>query len=128
MNAPAEDIKDILEQSSVGLSYGVYAFKEPESPDACITVLDGPGADPVPNYTYEYPSVQVRVRGNKGDYRGAYAQMRLVVGALHGLAGETWNGTKYVQILQQGDIIPLEYDDSNRPVLVANFAIHRTTT
>jgi len=127
MNSPSEDVKDILEDG-LSLVFGTDLFRtfEPEKPDLCVTIYDTGGYDPQSNYVYEYPTITIRCRGNKFGYDEAYAILKDIQGALHDRHGETWNGTKYVGIWAVGDINPLGYDDSNRPLLSLNFRMHRT--
>lgn len=132
MNSPSEDIKDILESSQAGLTlvYGTDLFRsfEPESPNFCVTIFDTGGYPPQSNYVYEYPTIMIRCRGDVFKYDAAWAQLKEINLVLHDLHGETWNGTKYIGIWAAGDIIPLGYDENNRPLLSLNFRIHRTTT
>jgi len=140
MNPASEDIKDILIDSSVGVADGfavssgwsVYISTIPDdanTPDTCIGIFDTGGADP-DNYLGGYidrPSVQVRIRGAKFGYQAAWDKAKEVVDALHRRAGETWNGTRYVQILLRGGILFVGYDDLNRPIISLNFDIMRST-
>jgi len=130
MNPPSEDIKDILEssQSGTGLVFGTDLFigEEPVSPDQCITIYDTGGPEPQAGYVYDYPTVQVRIRGNKGAYKETWALADTIKSALHGLHNESWNGTKYHGIWCQSDIIFIGYDDNSRPVFTVNFRIHRS--
>lgn len=132
MNAPSQDIKDILESSQHG-SIGTFAtdlfvHEEPAEPDACVTVRDTGGFDPESRFDYSRPTVQVRIRGAKGGFQTAYSKTQEVIDALHGLNNETWNGTRYVAIWQMGDVMDTGNDDNGRPILTVNFRIHRTTT
>lgn len=129
MNAPSQDIKDVLEQtSSLGLTFATDLFvsEMPETPDASVGVYDTGGEDPEVNYTYERPTIQIRVRGAKGDYDGAYDTIKSIADVLNGLVDETVGSTRYVAIWQQSDIISLGYDDNRRPLLTVNFRMHRT--
>jgi hypothetical protein len=132
MNPPSEDIKDMLDSSSVGAgvgTYGVDLFYNtiPPTPDACVVVLDSGGFDPEPRFEHDIPTVQVRVRGAKRAHRAAYVKAQAVKAALHGKAGEEWNGTWYILILQEGEILPLGRDENERPELTLNFKIDRHT-
>ncbi|MBW2030730.1 MAG: hypothetical protein JRJ31_16830 [Deltaproteobacteria bacterium] len=129
MNPPSEDIKDILEQSSVGVgTFGTDLFigREPDSPNDCVTIYDTGGQEPVMNYTYDYPTVQIRVRGSRMGYKAAWTKANSIKEALNGLTNETWNSTRYIQIEAMGDPLFLGYDKEQRPVFVINFSIQRT--
>lgn len=130
MNPSSQDVKDMLESSqhgSVG-TFGtdLFVHEEPASPDACVTVRDTGGSDPEARFDYRRPTVQVRIRGARGDYLDAYSKAMDVRDALHGVNNETWNGTRYILILQMGDVLDAGNDDSGRPILTVNFRIHRT--
>ena len=128
MDTPSKDIKDILVNDSVG-TFGTNLFisKEPSSPDACVTIYDTGGPEPQAGYVYDYPTIQVRIRGAKMGYEAAFTKAQAVRTSLHGLHNETWNSTRYIGIWCQGDIMALGYDENHRPLLVVNFRIHRTT-
>ena len=128
MNAPSDDIKDILEGlSSLALTFATDLFvaKRPPLPDQCVTVYDSGGYDPQAN-DYERPTVQVIVRGLKGGYRTAYALAKSIKDELHEYANQTVNSTRYIAIYTQGDILSLGEDENGRPLLSVNFRIHRT--
>jgi len=133
MNPPSKDIVEILEQSSTGIGYtfgtNMYVGEMPDSPDACIAVYDTGGGQPAPNYTYDYPSIQVLVRGGRAGtttYKDTWDIAKLVMDALHGLNEETWNGARYIQIIANSDIIAVGKDESKRPLFSIHFNIHRT--
>ena len=127
MNPPSEDIKDMLVDAGIG-TFGADLFisQMPDTPNACVGLYDTGGYQPEANYVYDRPTVMARIRGDIGGYINAYGKAEDIKGELHGLTNETWNSTRYVQILCQSDIMFLGYDDNNRPLLSINFAIHRT--
>jgi len=131
MNSSAEDIATILETSSAGtgLTVGTDLFvsREPDTPDAVVSVFDTGGGEPSSGIErYDFPTVQVRVRGDKMDYENAYVTMESIKTALHKYANQTVNGTKYIAIWASSDIFSLGYDENDRPLLTLNFRIHRT--
>lgn len=130
MNPPSEDAKDMLEaESSLGLEFGTNLFigEVPEGPDELVALFDPPGQDEEANYVYERPSLQARIRGEKGAYQAAYALAESVKNLLKTVSNDTWNSTRYVQIWVQGTINWLGYDKNHRPEFSVNFRIHRTT-
>jgi hypothetical protein len=132
MNAPSTDIIEILVSSTKGLDliFGTNLFQTfmPETPNFCVSVNDSGGYDPQSNYVYEKPTIQILVRGKLWGYTAAYAQIKEIHNVLHDLHGEVWGGSKYIGIWTQGCVLPLGYDNNNRPMLSLNFRIHRTTT
>jgi len=139
MNPPSEDIKDILISSAVGVADGfavssgwaVHVSTIPDdtnTPDTCIGIFDSPGLDPDDSFdgSIDQPSVQIRVRGAVFGYKAAWTKAKAIASALHQRVNETWNGTKYVQIMQKGDVMFVAYDEKNRPLLSLNFDIKRS--
>jgi hypothetical protein len=111
MNAASVDVKDILESSEAGTGLtfltDLFIGMEPDSPDAVVTLYDSGGWDPDAN-DYLKPTIMARIRGPKGGYTTGYATARAVVDALHERNQETWNGTRYIAIWLQGDVMFLE--------------------
>jgi len=133
MNAPSEDIKDILEaESSLGLAYAVNLFRglEPSTPDNCVTIFDTPGMPVMVTLDsnsqathYERPSVQIRVRNKKQS--DAWTIAHGIVNCLHGIAGETWNDAFYTVIYCSSGPALLDWDTNNRIRLIINFNLQR---
>ena len=125
MNAPSVDIKSIL-VSALGLIYAIDLFvaEMPESPDRCVTIIDSGGNDAESQYIYERPTIQILVRGERGEYE--YDLAKAIKDELHGTANETVGGTRYVGIWAEGDILSLGQDENKRSLLSINFRIHRT--
>ena len=131
MNAPSEDVKDILatyDSSSVIYNFGTTLFvaHEPSSPDRCITILDTGGFSPDVVATYERPTIQIRSRDLPNQFIRAYNTIKGVVDLLHGNRF-TINSTIYT-FFQQGDILDLGRDENNRVLLTANMLMHRTSS
>lgn len=132
MNPPCEDIKDMLEaDSSLALEYKTNLFiaLQPESPDYCVTVTDSGGFGGSLQYVLQRPSVQVRIRGEKFKYLNTYNKLSVIKNYLTSQSvgfGVTWNGTRYISIVELGDILFIGYDSNNRPLLSCNFVIERT--
>ena len=131
MNSPAEDIKDFLVDAIIGtFNTDLYTVLEPEehnNDNPIMTVYDSGGFDPEAAYEYDRPTVQIRVRGAAGGYVAAYTKAQAIKAELNGKNNETKNGARYVGIWQQGEILSLGMDESNRPILTLNFRIHRVT-
>lgn len=130
MNAPSEDIKDMLEdESSLGLTFATDLFigVEPPRPDNSVTVFDTPG-QPLQltlkqGEDYYYPSIQIRVRDR--DYRTGWDVASNIVAVLHARAHETWNGTLYTLIQCLGEPALLDRDENNRFRFIINFNLQR---
>lgn len=129
MNPPSEDIKDILAAASaLALTFATDLFvsEMPATPDLCVTIYDTGGFDPDVNFVYDRPTVQIRVRGDRGEYLVAHGLAQTIRDLLSGEHNYTINGARYIAIWAQGDIISVGYDDNHRPILTINFRLHRT--
>lgn len=124
---PAEDILDHLESSVSGVDFtGWENFigLQPEKPVRCVTIRSTGGYPGAPNYQYDKPTVQVIVRHDV--YATGYAMAQAIKQELHGQNNITYNGTRYIQILCEGDVIPSRIDKEKHPEFSVNFAVHRT--
>lgn len=131
MNPPSVDIKEILAaESSLALTYATDLFvsEMPDSPGACVAVYDTGGENPESNYIYQRPTVQVRVRGDRGGYVAAHTLAQDIRDTLHDSTGYEASGSRYVGIWCQGDVLFIGYDDKHRPLFSVNFRMHRTVT
>lgn len=129
MNPPSEDIKDIFEATSaLALTFRTDLFisEMPISPDDCVCIYDTGGDPPKTDYTYEKPTIQVRIRGARGSYRDAHNLAQSIRDTLNGEHNYTINETRYLAIWAIGDILFVGYDDNHRPLLTINFRLHRT--
>jgi len=134
MNAPARDIKDLLEASSAGtgLTFGTNLFvsQEPDGAgvaDRVVTVYDTGGGELDTKRTLKTPTVMVKVRGNRHGYQNGYTLAELITTTLHAVENTTVNSTRYVYIIATSDINFLGYDKLNRPSWSVNFRIMRTS-
>jgi hypothetical protein len=129
MSAPSVDVKDLLESESVlALTFGTDLFigEIPPEPNECVVVFDTGGSPSEPHYTYERPTVQIRVRGERGGYVVAYDLINAVRNTLNGQSNVSVNTSRYVGIWQQGDVSFVAWDDNQRPLFTVNFRLHRT--
>lgn len=137
MNAPSVDIVEMLEvypdssssdAEGLGLVYGENLFigHEPKDPIDTVTVTDTPGRPDWMGLTdvgYEYPSVQIRIRN--AHYLDAMNLGKKIKDALHGRAGESWNGAFYTLIQCMNGPALIDWDDNNRPIVILNFNLQR---
>jgi len=130
---PSQDIADMLVDDVVGAKADtIWINKEPsdsalKTPDAFLIIYDTGGTDPeATGKIFDKPTINIRVKGRKGDYSGAQVMIQAVKAALHQRDSETKNSARYMGIWQVGEIAFVEYDDQNRPTFTANFRMHRT--
>lgn len=129
-NSPANDIATMLQNDGVGtIATDLFVGREPDKTVKTITVFDTGSDQPAePKWGRDYPTVQVRVRGTARDYNNTWATAESIKDALHSRPPETISGSKYVGIWALGDLIFLTYDESERPVVVANYRMIREYT
>jgi hypothetical protein len=129
MNAPSEDIKDmLLAESDLGLELGRNLFigKEKTDPDTIVIIYDTFGGMPdltMDGQTFERPSVQIKVRSR--DYTIGYNLINEIYLLLHGRAHETWNGTIYELIRAINSPAHYDWDDRSRARFIVNFNLQR---
>lgn len=131
MNAPSDDIRDILEAAGdssgfTGIASDIFIGKEPALPKNCVTIFDTHGFPPalgLTNQGYEYPSVQIRVRNTK--YKDGWDLIHNIKNLLHGLSNQTWNGSLYTVIYCSGGPALLDWDDNGNARFIINFNLQR---
>ena len=125
MGLPSEGIKDLLVR--MGYSFGtgdpwsIYIGKQPDKPDYCVTIYDESGGIPSPLWLLDYPSVQVRVRGDTNQYQATALKARDIKSIILGQPSQYLNGDRWVQFNMAGDIGFMGYDKNERPEFVVNF-------
>jgi len=130
MRAPCLDIAEILiaESFATVLGTDIFVADEPDNPVKCITIYDTGGYEPDYNYTYDRPTVQVKMREQKGKYPELYVKALAIRDKLLTKQGyiTVANDTKYIGIWIQSDIFFLGNNQNNQPEIVINFRLHRT--
>ena len=129
MNSPAVDIATILQTAGVGtIGTDLFVSGQPADPNACVTVIDTGGFPPESNYRYDYPTVQVLIRGVKNTYITTYAVAESVKTTLNGYANtEVDSEVTMVGVWAMGDIMALGTDERERPLFSVNFRMQRQT-
>lgn len=119
-------VKDKLVAANIGVwkastGWNISIGKLPSKPDTAVAVILGPGLEANPKYLLDYPSVQVLVRGDTNGYVAATEKIQKVKDVLLGLHSQDVNGDRWVQVNAIGDIIPLGYQDNDKPMFSMNF-------
>lgn len=130
MRAPSVDLSDMLAEAGVGViaaesGWGIYTTRLPDTPDTAIALMDTPGLAPEIVQPIDRPVVQVLVRGTANGYDEAYAKAMGVRDRLHSMGRVTVGDTEYMFIHVFSDVGLIEYDENQRPVIAANYAITR---
>ncbi len=121
MNPPSLDIANRIE--FMAIESQCYVSEEPAEPNNCVTIYDTGGSDPILVGEFFAPTIQIRVRNLV--YQDAYAKQLSMIEALCIPEEFEINGSRYVGVWQQGDIISLGRDENNRYLLTCNFRIER---
>ena len=125
--SPSFDIAGILERLEFGkLGIDLFATKEiPAKPDKITFIMNtGTYEDPSVNLTYRYPMVQVVARGAAGEFGECTNRMYVVDEMLHGLNDVYINENRYVYIYRITEPVDLDYDDTMRPFIGANYRLN----
>ena len=119
-----KDIVDLLHTNSLG-TFGtdLYIGKEPAEVQSCVTIYQYGGHDPDPKFRLNYPSIQIRVKGDVNGYSVAEQKMQSIVNVLLGMAKQTINSNVYVGVWQIADTMFLKYDENEHPIFVSNWRI-----
>lgn len=126
MNPPAEDLIDYLEaNTSLVMGSTLFAVKLPEKSGTMACLLDTGGMGPDP-HEIQNPTVQVLARANIGEYQAAYSLMDSILTELHALSNIDINGTSYIFVLKNTEILSLGEDKKGRSILSCNLRIKRS--
>lgn len=129
MNAPSEDVKDMLvAESWFNLTFQTNLFigREPAKPNNTVTILDSYGYPPdlsLVNQGYERPSVQILVKSSS--YLDGLKLAQDIKDSLHGRSQETWNGTLYTVITCSSGPALLEWNENSLARFSINFNLQR---
>lgn len=124
--SPAHTISDFLATNGLGTldmagPWRITTGRQGDTPDRQITVYDVGGLAPNPKWRINYPSIQVRVRGQKDVYPGTWGKANDVKEFLLGLAPQDIEGDRWTAVNIIGDIAFIGYDATARPEFTVNF-------
>jgi len=121
MNNAAKDIKSRL--IALNVFDECFVGEEPAAPNNVVTIYDTGGGSPFSEIELFNPTIQVRTRAVK--YQDAYDLQLEIMRALINPVSFEINGTKYIGVWAQSDIISIGKDANNRSVFTSNFNIER---
>jgi hypothetical protein len=128
--SPARHILDLLVAAGgLGAAAGtadwaLYTGVQPGIPDRVVTFYDTGGPETSPAWLLDYKTVQVRVRGKKGDYEIAQARAVAIQTALLGRPAIAMaNGDRIDGIIQPGGIAFAGADANERPEFIFNLQL-----
>lgn len=126
MNPFSVDVKDMLDgDSNLELTFGTDLFvgTDPTEPDNVVGIFDTSGWAPDVKHNYENPTVQVLVRNRS--YVTGWTVAHDIMQFLHNKHEETWNGTRYLAIFAQSDVLFIGRDEHDRFMFSVNFRCTR---
>lgn len=123
-------IGSILASAGVGTAgTDLFGGEMPDSPDACVVVLEAAGFGPMftmgasTGAAIRRPRIRVLARAAAFDYAAARTKIDAVIAALGVIRAQTTGGVTFMTILQETEPFPVRYDDSDRPVLEVDFTV-----
>ncbi len=131
MTTPGQDVATILASNGAGMlgtassGWSIFRSNMPNSPHKAIMVKDTGGFDSSPKFSRDRPTVQVMIRGDVGDFDGAFIQAQLVQDILLGRGPEMVGSVRIVGIWAVGGLIDIGDDDSGRPRISSNYRLVR---
>jgi hypothetical protein len=126
---PSNGIKDILVENAIGVfqpnatpgDWVIVISRLRDSPNKMICIYDTPGFAPEPGLDINYPSVQILVRGQPDGYIDGMRKAINIKDVLLGRPTELRGGDLWASFTMSSDIIPLGYDEKERPEFALNF-------
>lgn len=104
-------------------TWRITTGRQLDKPDSQITFFDYAGLPDNPAYRINYPSVQVRVRGAKDDYAGAWSKINDIKELLNGITPMDLEGDHYSGITAITSVISMGFDTLSRPEFVISFRV-----
>lgn len=129
MRDPALKVANIIVGAAIGAlggssAWGVFVGKQPLAPDANISVREVGGQAPFARYLFDFPEVQVLIRGEANGYQAARQKAEDIKNAVVGNPGGVdADGDNWASFLPTGGVNSLGFDESDRPQFSMNFKI-----
>jgi hypothetical protein len=124
---PAENLADLV-AGTVGLGtsdvvgpWYVTVGRQPDKPNRVITFYDTGGLAPNPKFRLNYPSVQVRIRGQQDAYDVTMTKAIDVQEFLLGMDAITLDKMHFSGVIGIGDVAFIGFDPTSRPEFTVNF-------
>jgi len=102
----------------------------PTSPDICTGLFEYGAGSPILHFgtagvQYEFPSLQVRCRGEKQDYEEPRLRIEEIYRQLSGVQGMTLGATYYLMIRPLQSPFFLQRDEGERVIFNVNFIVEK---
>lgn len=129
MTSPSYDIAFLIDKAGIAkLGVDLFATKEiPPKPDKLVMVINsGTYDEPSAHLTYRFPMIQVVVRSAAGEFRDGTERIYAIDNLLHGITDLIVNNNRYVYIYRNTEPMDLDYDETMRPFIGANYRANMT--
>lgn len=124
-NSPAYALAKYLDSLSLGkFAETLFVSHEPNSPDVCVSLYDTGSFRQDEGMTgLAFPSVQIRIRGDKNGYLKAYDKADAVKKALLAIRPGTYSGQRIGGCHHISGPMLIGYDESRRPIVTVNVRV-----
>lgn len=129
MSEILDAIGSVLQTAAVGtLGTDLFLSRTPDTPDACVTVLESGTGYVMYTHGTTGPAlyvtnVQVITRGVREDYETPRTKITAVATALEAVNETTASSIRLLRIEQIARPVPLGYDDNERPRISQTFSV-----
>ncbi len=119
----SQGAKDLL-TTHVGVSgWQIEIGAMPDQPDKVIMISDTGGPEPNPKWLLDFPTLQVMVRGIVSGYLATFREAKAVKDLLLGIDAQALNLDRWVSVTQNGELMFIGRDETQRPMFSVNFAL-----
>jgi hypothetical protein len=127
-----DDIGTYLVAQSVGtLQTDMFLGWMPDTPDACVAVMEGIGDEALETFgstsatNIERPGLQILCRGAKDDYDAPRIKAEAAKDALQDVTNQSLSGTLYQRISMRQPPSMIGRDENGRILISVNFNVHK---
>lgn len=130
-----DDVGAKLAAAGIGtLDTDLFLGRLPESPAACVALIESPGLPPVRTMgntgmpDVEITGIQVMVRDGPDNYAAARTKANDVFRELGSSGAETINSVRYLSFEAISSVFSVGPDDSDRVQVACNFLIYKAVS
>jgi len=123
VTAPTEHLRSLLTTHVATSGWQLETGAMPPKPDKVIMLTDTVGVEPNPKWLLDFPTAQIMIRGEVGEYIATRDEGQAVKDLLLGIDSQDIGGDRMVSITQNGDLGSIGRDENDRPLFVLNIAM-----